>query len=83
MARFWRAGNVSHDHRDEGNRVSRRLLDVIVAGAAILLFLPLLLCIALLIFAEDGSPIFFSQTRLGQGGRHGLRPVGLRRRLTG
>ena len=70
MARFWQAGNISHDIGDEGNRMSRRLLDVIVAGAAILFFLPLLLCIALAIFAEDGCPVFFSQTRLGQGGRH-------------
>lgn len=70
MARFRQAGDVSHDPRDEGNRISRRLLDVIVAGAAILFFLPLLLCIALAIFAEDGCPIFFSQTRLGQGGKH-------------
>ena len=70
MARFWRAGNISYGLGDEGNRMSRRLLDVTVAGAAILFFLPLLLCIALAIFAEDGCPIFFSQTRLGQGGRH-------------
>lgn len=48
----------------------RRSLDVMIAGAALVFFSPLLACIAVAILVEDGGPVFFSQIRLGQGGRH-------------
>ncbi|MBV1797537.1 sugar transferase [Siccirubricoccus sp. G192] len=40
------------------------------AGLGILLTGPLMLLIMLTILVESGSPVFFTQTRLGQGGRH-------------
>ncbi|MGQ2906506.1 MAG: sugar transferase [Aliihoeflea sp.] len=48
----------------------RRLLDVVIAGAALVVLAPLFLAIAVAIVAECGRPIFFRQVRLGEGGRH-------------
>ncbi|ADI14393.1 sugar transferase [Truepera radiovictrix] len=47
----------------------KRLLDVTVALATLLILSPLLLITALLIVLEDGRPIFFRQVRAGQGGK--------------
>jgi lipopolysaccharide/colanic/teichoic acid biosynthesis glycosyltransferase len=47
---------------------TKRLLDITVALCLLLLACPLLLLIALLIKLEDGGPVFFSQTRIGQDG---------------
>ena len=51
----------------------KRPLDLVVIGAASLVFLPLWLLLAaaipLAILLEDGGPVFYSQTRLGRGGR--------------
>ncbi len=47
----------------------KRSFDVIVAGIALLLLSPLLLVIAALIRLEGQGPIFFVQTRIGQGNR--------------
>ncbi len=46
-----------------------RVMDFSLASILILLFSPLFLIISLLIYIEDGSPILFSQERLGQGGK--------------
>ena len=48
---------------------AKRSLDLALAGAALLLFLPLLLLIALAIKAENGGPVLFSQQRSGLHGR--------------
>lgn len=50
-------------------RIAKRLFDVLSAGAALLIFLPLLLLIALAIKLEDQGPVLFIQRRLGQGNR--------------
>jgi exopolysaccharide biosynthesis polyprenyl glycosylphosphotransferase len=47
---------------------SKRILDVVLALAAGLVFLPLVPIIALLV-TSDGGPLLFRQTRIGQGGR--------------
>jgi len=47
----------------------KRLLDVILSGAAILLLSPVMLVTALLIRLEDGGPALFRQERAGQGGQ--------------
>ncbi len=47
-----------------------RVLDFVVVTVVLVLFAPLMILIAVVIFVEDGRPIFFSQTRLGRGGRH-------------
>jgi lipopolysaccharide/colanic/teichoic acid biosynthesis glycosyltransferase len=48
---------------------SKRLLDVLLSGAGLVLSSPLWVMIAALVKAEDGGPVFFSQERVGQGGR--------------
>lgn len=48
---------------------STRLLDVVLAAAALLFLTPLIILVGAAIFVEGGWPIFFSQIRLGQGGR--------------
>ena len=47
---------------------SKRAIDVVVALIAGLFFVPLLAVLAPLI-ARDGGPVFFRQTRIGEGGR--------------
>ena len=48
--------------------VFRRVLDIVVAAAALLLFLPLLIILALWIRLDSSGPILFVQTRVGKGG---------------
>jgi lipopolysaccharide/colanic/teichoic acid biosynthesis glycosyltransferase len=48
----------------------QRGLDILLAGAALVLFAPLLLLISLIIYIDSGAPVLFSQTRLGQYGSH-------------
>jgi lipopolysaccharide/colanic/teichoic acid biosynthesis glycosyltransferase len=45
-----------------------RALDVVIAGAALLLASPLLLLAALAIRLEDGGPVLYRQTRVGRDG---------------
>lgn len=47
----------------------KRLVDVIAASIALIIFSPLLLLIILAIKLTSRGPIFFSQTRVGLGGR--------------
>ena len=54
----------------EAGAKARRLGDCLVALAALACLLPAMVAIAIGIWLESGGPIFFSQTRLGQGGRH-------------
>jgi lipopolysaccharide/colanic/teichoic acid biosynthesis glycosyltransferase len=44
-------------------------MDVLFAGTILLLLSPLLVIIGLLIYTVSPGPIFFKQTRIGQGGR--------------
>jgi len=48
---------------------TKRGLDITVAAGAFFLLLPLLLLIALLVFAGDGKPPIFRHMRLGRDGR--------------
>lgn len=48
----------------------RRSLDIVVALLSLIVMAPLMLLIALAVLVECGRPVFFAQTRLGQGGRH-------------
>jgi lipopolysaccharide/colanic/teichoic acid biosynthesis glycosyltransferase len=54
---------------EHGDDWSKRLLDIVAAGFMLALACPLLLLIALFIKLEDGGPVFFAQTRVGQDGR--------------
>jgi lipopolysaccharide/colanic/teichoic acid biosynthesis glycosyltransferase len=47
----------------------KRLLDIVLSLLALLLLLPLLLFVALAIILDSGLPVFFSQSRVGLGGR--------------
>lgn len=48
----------------------KRLIDMLAAGAGILLLMPLLGLVALAIKLDSRGPVFFSQTRVGLNGRH-------------
>ena len=48
-------------------RILKRMFDVVVAGAALIVLAPLLLVIAVLIRLEDRGPVLFIQRRLGRG----------------
>lgn len=50
-------------------RMFKRVMDLAVSSAALLLLSPVMAAIALLIWLEDGSPILFKQQRMGQSNR--------------
>ena len=50
-------------------RVAKRLMDILLAGSALLLVAPMLLVVALLIKLESPGPVLFKQRRVGQGGK--------------
>ena len=47
----------------------KRLFDVFVSGAGLLVFAPVAMLIALAIKIDDGGPVLFVQERVGRGGR--------------
>lgn len=47
----------------------KRAIDILGASAALLVFLPLLLCIAMAVRLESGGPVIFRQRRTGHQGR--------------
>jgi lipopolysaccharide/colanic/teichoic acid biosynthesis glycosyltransferase len=49
--------------------VAKRALDVLIAGAALVLLSPLLLLVSIAILIETGRPVLFAQKRMGQGGK--------------
>ncbi|MFH1418724.1 MAG: sugar transferase [Planctomycetota bacterium] len=50
--------------------VGKRLVDIIVAGLALLIAAPLMLLVSAAMCLISRGEIFYSQTRVGQGGRH-------------
>ena len=48
---------------------TKRMVDLVGAGAALLIAGPVMVVLALLVKAQDGGPAIFSQTRVGQNGR--------------
>ncbi len=48
---------------------AKRIIDIVGATLALLLFLPLLACIALAVRLESGGPVIFKQRRTGHRGR--------------
>jgi undecaprenyl-phosphate glucose phosphotransferase len=50
-------------------RSAKRVMDCSIALGALLLLAPLFALVALLILVTSGGPIFYTQKRLGQGGR--------------
>ncbi len=52
-----------------GQKVAKRLFDIVASGLALVLLSPLMLVIALAVKIYDGGPVFFKQERLTQDGR--------------
>jgi exopolysaccharide biosynthesis polyprenyl glycosylphosphotransferase len=52
-----------------GSRVAKRIIDLCVAGAALVAFVPLFAWIALRIRLDSPGPVLFRQTRVGMGMR--------------
>lgn len=50
-------------------RAAKRVFDILLAGTALLLALPVMLIVALAIKLESKGPVFFKQRRVGEGGR--------------
>ena len=48
----------------------KRLMDVTLAAAGLILVLPVFLGVALLVKLQDGGPVFYRQQRVGMGGKH-------------
>jgi lipopolysaccharide/colanic/teichoic acid biosynthesis glycosyltransferase len=48
---------------------AKRTLDLVGAGAGVVLLSPIFLVVALLVKTEDGGPVFFRQERVGYRGR--------------
>lgn len=49
--------------------LAKRSLDLVLSGVGLLLSSPLWALLAVLVKLEDGGPVFFSQERVGEGGR--------------
>ena len=49
--------------------VLKRAVDLLIAVPALVLFAPLFVILGLIVFIDAGGPVFFRQTRLGQGGK--------------
>src|SRR5689334_24043786 len=57
------------EHVELGHAGMRRAIDIGFAAVAFLLLAPIMLLAVMAIWVEGGSPIMFSQLRLGQNGR--------------
>ena len=52
-----------------GALIAKRLLDLVVAAAGLVLAAPLMLLVALAVRLDSPGPVFFRQARVGRGGR--------------
>ncbi len=52
-----------------GQRTAKRVFDVIFSVVALIAISPLLIIICTLILIDDGRPVFYSQQRIGKGGK--------------
>jgi exopolysaccharide biosynthesis polyprenyl glycosylphosphotransferase len=61
--------SVIHDGQRDLELAFKRVVDVLVGSLALVVLSPVMLVAALLIRARDGSPVVFSQVRVGRHGR--------------
>jgi exopolysaccharide biosynthesis polyprenyl glycosylphosphotransferase len=61
--------DVGVDPLDRVARTFKRVLDVFVASAALVLLSPLVLVVVVAVAAESGFPIFYKSPRIGKNGR--------------
>ncbi|MEI9990799.1 MAG: sugar transferase [Rhizomicrobium sp.] len=66
---MWRAPANSNTRPARFQPVLKRLLDLAIALPLLVLCAPLLAVLAAIVRLEAGGPVFFRQTRLGQGGK--------------
>ena len=67
-----RGGEPRVSDRPSENHVNEmilRLLDLVVGVIAIIVFAPLLIGLAIAIYASDPGPLIFAQPRIGRNGR--------------
>jgi len=74
FGRFWLSVHVELQrlHADwlaNGTAFLKRAFDITASFGLLVLLSPVFLTIAVLVWIEDGGPIFFAQTRVGQYGR--------------
>jgi lipopolysaccharide/colanic/teichoic acid biosynthesis glycosyltransferase len=62
--------HISGTVSSKKNSFAKRSLDVVLSGAGIVCSSPLWAIIAIAIKLEDGGPIFYSQKRVGKGGKY-------------
>ncbi|TQD40916.1 TIGR03013 family XrtA/PEP-CTERM system glycosyltransferase [Marilutibacter aestuarii] len=65
----WLVFSGGFDHSTP-RRLSKRFFDLAAALVLLLLAWPAMLVVALCIWFESGGPIFYRQTRVGEGGKH-------------
>lgn len=63
------AGEVEKKYSGIYNRCIKRILDIVISGAALAIVWPLYLVVAVLVAAEDGFPVFYRAERGGYKGR--------------
>ncbi len=61
--------NLSETPLEGWSRFVKRGFDLIVAAAALIVFLPIMLLIAFAIWLEDREPVFYRQVRMGLDGK--------------
>jgi exopolysaccharide biosynthesis polyprenyl glycosylphosphotransferase len=61
--------NLSETPLEGWSRFVKRAFDLLVAASALLLFSPLMLLVAMAIWLEDRTPIFYRQMRMGLDGK--------------
>ena len=67
MSRLSVRGEGLDTSEDDWTLRTKYGLDRLAAVTLILLIAPLLVAVSVLIKLEDGGPVFFTQTRIGQG----------------
>lgn len=60
--------HVTTPSLEGGQRVAKRLLDVFVSGALIVLMSPVMALVAMLVKMDSSGPVLFKQERVGMGG---------------
>jgi exopolysaccharide biosynthesis polyprenyl glycosylphosphotransferase len=61
--------HVEQPHAGSAGGLPKRLFDLVLAGAALLVLSPLLLVVAAAVTLQDGGPVLFRQSRVGRTGR--------------
>ena len=61
--------HVEQPQAGRAGGLQKRLFDLVLASAALVVLCPLLLVVALVVKLQDGGPVFFRQARIGRGGR--------------